>query len=303
MMRSLLLWCSRNRWMNERLPEYAFVRRAVSRFMPGEEAASALDESVRLNDKRIFTVLTLLGENVTAREEAAEVCAHYHSVLGQVEEQGLNSEVSVKLTQLGLDLDPQIAREALSSLVSRAAELGKFVWVDMEGSGYVDTTLQMFEHVRRAHTNVGVCLQAYLYRTREDLARLLPLSPAIRLVKGAYAEPVDRAYPKKKDVDENYMELAVVLLEASVPRAAFATHDAEIIRSVQAAAAERRIESSALEFQMLYGIARAKQEELAHQGHRMGVLISYGSAWFAWYMRRLAERPANLGFLMRSMFR
>ncbi len=306
MLRKFLLWCSTNPWMSERFPRYAFVRRAVARFMPGEGVVAALAEAERLNAIGISAVLTLLGENVTSEEEAAQVASHYQSVLGQVKDRDLAAEVSIKLTQLGLDLGPGVARHNLSSIVARAEALGNFVWIDMEASGYVDATLELYETLRRRHANVGVCLQAYLYRTADDLRRLLPLAPAIRLVKGAYAEPAEIAFPKKKDVDANYMKLALQLLDENSSgggrRIGFATHDYQLIARIQRAAEERGVQRKAYEFQMLYGIARERQEQLAREGYGMRVLISYGSAWFPWYMRRLAERPANLWFVVRSMF-
>ncbi len=306
MMRSLLLWGSRNRWMNERMPRYRVVRSAVSRFMPGEEVDDALDETARLKSSGIGTVLTLLGENVTAEEEASGVRAHYLGVLEAVRERNLDAEVSVKLTQLGLDLDPQIAHDHLEAIAARASELDNFIWVDMEGSSYTDVTLDLFKSACKERSNLGICLQAYMYRTPKDLEQLLPLNRAIRLVKGAYAEPADVAYPKKKDVDEKYFELACRLMQEGGAengvRAAYATHDPIVIRRIQDEAKRRNLEPSASEFQMLFGIARERQTQLARDGYRMRVLISYGSAWFPWYMRRLAERPANLWFVMRSLF-
>jgi proline dehydrogenase len=282
----------------------AFVQRAVQRFMPGETSEAAIEEAVRLSVSRITSLLTLLGENVTGADEAADVARHYRTVLEAIADRGLEAEISVKLTQLGIDIGHGIAAANLESILAVAEERGQFVWIDAEVSAYVDKTLDMYRAVRSRHVNTGVCLQSYLYRTAGDLATLLPLNPSIRLVKGAYAEPPEVAFPRKKDVDRNYRELAKTLLDGvhrGEVRAAFATHDERLIRWVKKGAAQRGIARGDLEFAMLYGIGTAEQEELAAKGYRVEVLISYGTAWFPWYMRRLAERPANLWFVMRKM--
>lgn len=307
MLRQSLLWASRNPWLSRRLPRQPFVRRAVRRFMPGETAEAALEEAERLRNRGMTTLLTRLGENVAAADEAAEVAAHYRDVLARVDERGLDAELSVKLTQLGLDLGPEHALGHVRDFATRAAGRDAIVWIDMEGSDYVDATLDIYRAVRREHDNVGVCLQAYLYRTERDLEELLPLQPAIRLVKGAYAEPKEIAYPRRADVDAAYLRLAGRLLDDAGPggrvRPAFGTHDPEMISGVRAAAEARGLDRSAYEFEMLYGIGREDQARLAAAGYRMRVLISYGSSWFPWYMRRLAERPANLWFLAKNLLR
>lgn len=304
MLRQSLLWASRNPWLSRRLPRYAFMRRAVRRFMPGEDAGAALDEAERLRELGMTSLLTQLGENVETREEAGEVAEHYRGVLERIEARDLDVQLSVKLTQLGLDLGAEVATERVRELVARA---GGVVWIDMEASGYVEVTLDIYRRLREEHENVGICLQAYLYRTERDLDSLLPFHPAIRLVKGAYAEPPDIAYPRKADVDAAYLRLAGRLLEEAGAggraRPAFGTHDPRMIAGVQAAAAAAGLDRSTYEFEMLYGIGREEQRRLAAAGHRMRVLISYGSSWFPWYMRRLAERPANLWFLARSLVR
>ncbi len=300
MLREALLWSSENRFLAERLPRLDFVQRAVRRFMPGETPEDAMRAGAHLGKLGIASVLTLLGESAT--EPAAEVVEHYRRVLEEIHRQSLNMEISVKLTQLGVDAGEEVAASNLESIVSKAEELGLFVWIDIESSGYVDVTLDLYRHVRARYRKTGLCLQSYLYRTKEDLNSLLPLDPAIRLVKGAYAEGPDVAFPDKRDVDRNYFELAEKLLDG-VPqvRAAFATHDARIIRRIKRAARARGLAKSDVEFQMLYGIEASNQKRLAREGYRVEVLISYGSAWFPWYMRRLAERPANLWFVLRKM--
>jgi proline dehydrogenase len=301
MTRALLLWASRNRWMRERFTRAGFVRRAVSRFMPGETAGAALDAAGTFDTRGIGTVLTLLGEDLANQAETAAVVTHYSGLLDTIATRGLHTEISVKLTQLGLALDPGIALANLESIARAADARRALVWVDMEGSAWTQATLDLFRRARAGHSNLGLCLQAYLYRTSDDLDALLTQGAAIRLVKGAYAEPRTLAIPGKAEVDANYLKLAERLLDAS-SRVAFATHDGRLIRQILDAAGRRGRPKGAVEFQMLYGIRRAEQDRLAAEGHRVRVLISYGSAWFAWYMRRLAERPANLWFVAKSTF-
>jgi proline dehydrogenase len=274
--------------------------------MPGEDVEHALEAARRLQENRIGAILTQLGENITDAPEAEQVTNHYLGVKDRVRQLGLDAEISVKLTQLGLDLNTEHCLQNVQKLAARASQLGTFLWIDMEGSAYTDRTLDVFRRVREQHPKVGVCLQSYLYRTVKDLAELLPLGGGIRLVKGAYREPPELAYPRKKDVDENYFRLAQQLLSPQARqtgiRAAFATHDLRLIQRIQRAAEEASLSPSEVEFEFLYGIQRAEQTRLAQGGYRVRVLISYGSQWFPWFIRRLAERPANIVFLVRNMF-
>ena len=304
-MRSVLLACSQSRWLREQAPRHVFMRRAVARFMPGESVEDALAAAAELGKKSIGSVLTHLGENVSDPAEAERVTHHYLEVLERIRAMNLNTELSVKLTQLGLDLDHELCYSNLERIIQHADEKG-VVWIDMEASNCVDVTLEIYRRARRSFPNVGVCLQAYLYRTTRDLESLISMGPAIRLVKGAYREPPDRAFRRKRDVDENYFALCKTLLSpearAAGVRAAFATHDRRLIRRILEFVELNRLEKDSLEFQMLYGIQRAEQERLAREGWRERVLISYGSYWFPWFMRRLAERPANVFFLLRNLF-
>ena len=304
LMRGALLWASRNNWLRERAARYKFVRRSVARFMPGEHVADALAAARTLEDQGLATVLTHLGENVSTASEAESVTQHYMDALQDVRTTGLHSELSVKLTHLGLDLSHQLCQANVEKLI-HAAGPGSIVWIDMESSPYVDATLDLYRTLRRAHANVGVCLQAYLYRTADDLASLLPMGAAIRLVKGAYLEPARVAFPRKEDVDKNYFALAAKLLSQEARsagvRAAIATHDLNLIHRIEKLARSQNLTGSDFQFQMLYGIQRAEQLRLARGGWRPGVLISYGTLWFPWYMRRLAERPANIGFVIRNL--
>ncbi len=258
-LRSVLLAGSENRWLRERATKYRFVRRAVSRFMPGETFEEALEASHALG---VGTVLTQLGENLASLEEAKEVARHYLTVLEKVHESKLDVEISVKPTQLGLDFSPEACFENLRTILERARALGNWVWVDIGGG--------------------------------------------IRLVKGAYREPPEKAFPEKKDVDENYFRLAQRLLSKEARdrgvRAIFGTHDPILIGRIEEHAKSLGLPPGALEFQMLYGIRRQEQLRVVKEGHRFRVLISYGAAWYPWYMRRLAERPANVLFVLRSLW-
>jgi proline dehydrogenase len=303
--RSMLLAASQNQWLRDRATHYRFVRNTVSRFMPGETLEDALLAAQALGNKKIGTVFTHLGENIKDKSEAKQVTEHYREVLGRIHQQGLGAEISVKLTQLGLDLSSDLCFDNLSRIIEHAPE-DCVVWVDMEASSYVDATLDIYRRALQSHSTVGVCLQAYLRRTKEDLAKLVSLRSSIRLVKGAYSEPPEIAFPRKQDVDENYFELAKEMLRAKKEnrrvRAAFGTHDLALIRRISEFAANEGFARRDVEVQMLYGIQRAEQERLANEGNRSIVLVAYGSYWYPWFMRRLAERPANLWFMMRNVF-
>ena len=303
-LRNVLLAASENRWLRERAVKLPFVRRAVSRFMPGETFEEALAASRALG---VGTVLTRLGENLRNAAEAADVARHYREVLDRVRQENLDVEISVKLTQLGLDFSREECEAHLHALAAHAQELGNWVWVDMESTAYTEVTLEAFGRLREAFPNTGLCVQSYLYRTPADVAALIALGAGIRLVKGAYREPPDKAFPKKEDVDENFYRLAECLLSAEARekgvRAIFGTHDPALIRRIEALRGSLGLAPGDVEFQMLYGIGRSEQLRLATAGYRFRVLISYGEAWFPWYMRRLAERPANALFVLKSIFR
>jgi proline dehydrogenase len=305
LMRSMLLAASQNVWLREHAVNYPFVRRSVSRFMPGETLEAALAAAKSLRQKNIGCVFTHLGENVADRSEARQVTEHYLQVLDRIRELGLGAEVSVKLTQLGLDLSPELCAENLEQIIRRENK-DSIVWVDMEASNYVDATLGIYKRALKNHPNAGICLQSYLYRTKKDLADLLPMRPSIRLVKGAYKEPEEIAFPKKVGVDENYFALAQEMLRAKAAgqclRAAFGTHDISLIGRLTRMIQTEGYSNGNLEVQMLYGIQRAEQERLAREGYRSAVLVAYGTYWYPWFVRRLAERPANLWFMIRNVF-
>ena len=227
-------------------------------------------------------------------------------MLDKVAAAGLDAHISIKPTQLGLDLDRGLCERNMDRLVERAEHRNNFVWIDMEGSPYVDPTIELFKRSRAKSARVGIAIQAYLYRTPKDIEALIPLGPAIRIVKGAYLEPPDIAYPKKSDVDEAFYTLCTRLMAADAQQAGtllhIATHDIPLADRLLAYIRQHNVPKSAYEFAMLYGIQRQQQLRLANEGQRLRVLISYGEYWFPWYMRRLAERPANVWFVIRTMF-
>ena len=303
-MRSLLLWCAQNPWLSAHVPRWRFARRAVRRFLPGEEFEDALRAAVEFKAKKIGALFTRLGENVTDLAEASEVVEHYESVFAQTVAAGLDAEISVKPTQLGLDLDAEAAYENLLRLAKVAHKSKSFLWIDMEGSAYTDPTIALYRRLRADHPRTGLALQAYLHRTVDDVVQLLPLKPAIRLVKGAYAEPPDRAYQAKRDVDSNYLALCALMLPAVKRgdlRLVMATHDVDLIARITRFAQALGVERAQLEVAMLYGIRFDQQVRLAAEGYSVKDLIAYGDAWYAWYLRRLAERPANMLFVARQL--
>ena len=302
--RKALLGLSTNAWVRDRATRYGFVKRSVRRFMPGETVQEAIAAARELQPQGITTILTKLGENLTAVEEAEDVTRHYLDVLDMVAASGLDAQVSIKPTQLGLDFDRGLCERNLDRLIARAEARDNIIWIDMESSPYVDRTLDLFRRTRARTSRVGLALQAYLYRTADDLDSLLPLGCAIRIVKGAYLEPPKVAYPNKAAVDENFYQLCMKLLAADAPAGTLvhiATHDVALIDRIMVQIEQRKVPDSRYEFAMLYGIQRAQQLRLAKLGKRVRVLISYGEQWFPWYMRRLAERPANIWFVIKNI--
>jgi proline dehydrogenase len=303
-MRAALLAASQNRWLRERASRYGFVKKSVARFMPGETLEDAIAAARNLRVNNIESVLTHLGENVSDAREAEQVTEHYLQVLDRLRSENLATEISVKLTQLGLDLSLELCERNLRRLFV-TEQPRRTLWIDMEASGYVEPTLKIYRNVLADFSNAGICLQAYLHRTKTDVESLLPLKPSIRLVKGAYSEPPNVALGDKNAIDSQYFQLAQNLLGAQasgdVRRAAFATHDPRLIRKITEFAAGEDFSREHVEVQMLYGIQRTEQERLANGGWRSGVLIAYGNYWYPWFVRRLAERPANLWLLLRNL--
>jgi len=305
-MRTMLLAGSQSVWLRERAMRWGFVKRATKRFMPGERLEDALAAAADLKREGMSTILTRLGENLAALSEADAVVAHYIQAQEQVRASGIDAEMSVKLTQLGLDQSPEACYQNLARIADHVRTLAKSVWIDMEGSAYTDVTLDLYRRIRRERPNVGICVQSYLRRTNQDLDTLLPLGAAIRLVKGAYKEPASIAFASKRDVDESYFQLAARLIGDEARRAGvfagFGTHDGRLIERIARHAASTGVSKDAFEFEMLHGIRREAQARLVAEGYRLRVLISYGEFWFPWYMRRLAERPANVLFVVKNLF-
>ncbi len=306
LMRKALLWASTNPWMRERATRTAFVRRSVVKFMPGETVEDAIKAAQALTPTGINTIFTRLGENITRIEEADEVEAHYKHVIDQVQAAGLDTQISIKPTQLGFDQDPDVCFQKSASLLDHAVAAGNFLWLDMESSKYVDGTIALYKRLRERSPKVGLAIQAYLFRTEKDVEELVQLGAAIRLVKGAYLEPPDIAFPDKADVDANYYKLATRLLQSDADRPGallhVATHDVALQNRLLEVIKAGNVAPGRYEFAMLYGINSARQAELAKSGARIRCLISYGEYWFPWYMRRLAERPANVWFVVKNMF-
>jgi len=304
-MRRVLLAGSTNAWLRERATKAAFVRRAVSAFMPGETVDDALRAGQALKRDGINLILTRLGENITRAEDAEEVTQHYFQVLDKVSASGLDAQISVKPTQLGLDQDPALCRANLERLLERTEQRNNFLWIDMESSPYVDPTIELYRYGRAKSSRIGIAVQAYLFRTGNDVESLIPIGSAVRVVKGAYLEPPDVAFPKKSDVDANFFKICVRLLQPDAIAAGcllhIGTHDIALVDRLKAWIAANAVPASAYEFAMLYGIQRGQQQRLAKEGQRLRVLISYGEYWFPWYMRRLAERPANVWFVVKNL--
>jgi proline dehydrogenase len=302
--RTILLWMARNAWLKERLPRLRFVRRAVRSFMPGEDLASAMAAAQTTRTGGVTAAFTRLGENLTDLSEADAIAAHYLTVLDEIATRKLDAEVSIKLTQLGYDLDVEAAYGHFDTIARRAAQVGTVVWIDMEGSAYVEGTIVFYERARAAHENVGLCLQAYLHRTPADVQRLLPIRPAIRLVKGAYAESATIAYHSKGEVDAAFLGIATTFAPAVRDgRARFmaGTHDVDLIEQIARFGGAIGLEPGRIEIEMLFGIRTDQQRKLAARGFDVRCLIAYGEHWYPWYMRRLAERPANVLFALRQI--
>jgi proline dehydrogenase len=281
------------------------VKRATRTFMPGENVGDALEAGARIAATGRGLILTQLGEAITSDEAAVLVRDHYLLLFDQVQAMGLPAQVSVKPTQLGLDLSFAECERNLQTLGAKAEATGSALWLDMEDSSYVDRTLDLYVALKKNHPSSGIALQAYLHRTPGDLARLMPLKPVIRLVKGAYDEPKSLAFEKKSDTDRAYYDLATQMLEGArtgICSPVFGTHDLALIARIVGQAAASGIGKDKYQIHMLYGIRDSAQRRLVAEGHIVKTLVSYGAAWYRWYMRRLAERPANVLFVVKSLF-
>lgn len=323
MLRSFLIYLSKAAWANRLFTGWGVSRRAASRFVAGETVEDALRVVKALNEKRIHATLDQLGEHTTTAAEANRAADGIIATLDEIQKTDLPANVSIKLTQIGMGLPGEMGnttcRANLLRILERARKYGNFVRIDMEDSPYTDATLALYgEMLEMGFTvgTVGLVVQAYLYRTENDVRNLLEKSTHFRLVKGAYQEPSQLAFPHKADMDANYDRLAAILIDASLahsskasrdgripPLAAIATHDEKRIAFAQKYAAQVGLPQNGLEFQMLYGIRLDLQEALARQGYPVRVYIPFGAHWYPYFMRRLAERPANIWFLVSNLFK
>lgn len=318
MLRAILLYLSSAAWARRMITGWRFARRAAARFVAGDTLEEAIKTVIRLNRDGLFATLDHLGENVTNLQEADRATEDYQRLLQDLSPDGIQANASVKLTQLGLNVDYERCVENVLAIAHRATELATFVRIDMEDTSTVDKTLSIYRATRdEGLTNVGLVIQAYLYRSEADTCAILSEGARIRLVKGAYKEPPDLAFPKKADVDANFDRLSGIILTyaqehgaepvseggRTPPVAAIATHDEARISHARRIAAEIGLPRRAMEFQMLFGIRPDLQRSLQAEGYPVRVYVPYGTEWFPYYMRRLAERPANLWFFLSNMFR
>lgn len=300
--RRLVLSLAGSRWASQAAQRLG-MELGASRFVAGESLDEALAVAADLNRRGVLATLDHLGEGVQEERLARHMGLAYLDLLEGISQCGVQANVSLKLTQMGLALSPRLAADIVRGIVERAAALGNFVRIDMEDSPWTEATLALYRDLRSAGLeNVGVVIQACLYRSARDVADLAAMGANVRVVKGAYREPPTVAYPRKADVDENYRNLAAALLTAGC-YTAVATHDPRLIDWAKAFTAEQGITRDRFEFQMLYGVRMQWQEELAREGFRMRCYVPYGKMWYPYFVRRIAESPSNAGFLLRNLFK
>ncbi len=308
MLRALLLYLSRAKWAQVLIMRFGLARRVALRFVAGETQEAAIEAIGKLNGKGMTATVDILGESVTEPEEACATADQYLGLMEAICENKLDAWVSIKLTALGLDIDTVLCRENIRRILQWAKECGLVVTIDMESSDYTQRTLDLFWTLRQedGFDNVRAVIQSYLYRSEDDIRKMAEDGAGVRLCKGAYKEPSSIAYPKKRDVDAAYVRDMKILLDAAKEGRGYpgiATHDEKIIEAAKAYAAERQISPDRYEFQMLHGVRTAAQEQLVAEGYRMRIYVPYGTYWYPYTMRRLAERPANLWFFVSNLFR
>lgn len=308
--RSLFLWLSRSQWLRRLATRIPIAYRIASRFFAGETVNEALEAVRNLQADGLLTTVDILGEDVEHEEEARRARYDYLQLLDEIERSGVKTDISLKLTQFGLDLGLDFCATNLAQVITRAGELGIHVTIDMEDSSRTEPTLAVWQRLYEDHDHVGPVIQAYLYRSEEDLRAICDAGASIRLCKGAYKEPPKVAFPLKADVDANMVRLMRLVLDQALrapegkkPYLAMATHDEKMIAATKAYADQIGLSRDAFEFQMLYGIRRDLQQQLAAENYRMRVYIPYGTEWYPYYMRRMAERPANVWFVIRAMLK
>lgn len=306
LMRSVLLWASENQTLRDKIPQMKFVRKALKKFMPGETVDEAISAARYFHQDNIPVLFTRLGENLKNISEADEIKNHYLELIDTAAKEKLDIEISLKLTQLGFDLSEEQTFRNFKEIAQKSKKkLKNTVWIDMEGSAYTQRTINFYLKMKKDVDNVGLCIQAYLFETHEDLNRMMHIKPSVRLVKGAYKESPDIALKDKFRVDENYLDLAHKMLKAAKDegiRVVFGTHDLKLIEAIITYAGAIDLGKDKYEFHMLYGIKSKDQIRLAGEGYKVRTLISYGTAWYPWYLRRLAERPANVIFVLKNLF-
>jgi len=318
MLRRFLIYLSQSAWLRRTISRWSLSRRVAARFVAGDTLEAAVQVIKGLNDRGLLATLDHLGEHVSDISEADRALDDYQALIEAIAADGLRAGVSLKLTQLGLEVDQAACIDKLEAVVRRAAERGVFVRIDMEHSSIVDATLACYRALRqRGFDNLGVVIQSYLYRSQADTQAMLALGAPIRLVKGAYDEPPERAYPQKADVDAAFDQLGRLMIDAAVEQpapavsdngrrpafVALGTHDEARIAAARTYAAARGLPPAALEIQLLYGIRAELGDQLAAEGYPVRIYVPYGTEWYAYFMRRLAERPANLWFFLSNLFR
>lgn len=302
MTKSVFLYLSKSERFKNFLTRFKSFNNVTRRFVAGENLTDAVEAIRKLNHQGISASFDHLGESITSEKETQAEVDEYVHVLDSIHETGLDSNVSVKLTQLGLDVSQELCYANTRKIVEAARRYQNFVRIDMEESSKTDATIQVFKRLRAEFDNVGIVIQSYLYRSEKDIEDLLKLNARIRLCKGAYKEPPSVAFPNKSDVDANYVKLTGLLLSSGIYHG-LATHDQNMISSAIQFAKEQGISSDNYEFQMLYGIRRDLQQKLVREGYRMRVYVPYGRYWYPYFMRRLAERPANIWFVLRNVMK
>jgi proline dehydrogenase len=302
--RSALIYLSRQEGLKEFATRFRLFKKLTTRFIAGENIDEAVAAIKDVNARGCTATFDHLNESVSSTGETEAEVREYLDVLARIDESGIDSNVSIKLTQFGLEIDPDLAYRNARRVVEDAVSRGNFVRVDMEGSNVTQSTIDVFKRMRAevGLNDVGIALQSYLYRTMDDARALLKIPARVRICKGAYNEPPEVAYPDKKDVDDNYVRVMQLLLSSGLYHG-IATHDPKMIDATVDFAQREGIAKDAFEFQMLYGIRRDLQAQLARDGYRMRVYVPYGKHWYPYFMRRLAERPANIWFVMKNMFK
>jgi proline dehydrogenase len=300
--KSVLLYLSNSEGFKGFLTRFKSFNNVTRRFVAGEDLRDAVEAIRQLNGKKITASFDHLGESITKEEEALQEVAEYTRVLDEISRNALASNVSVKLTQLGLDIDPEFCYRNTRAIIEAAARHQNFVRIDMEDSTKTESTMTIFKRLRQEFENVGIVIQSYLYRSEKDVEDLIQLGARVRLCKGAYKEPPSVAFPEKADVDANYVKLMKMLLSSGIYHA-IATHDENMIAATRRFASENQIGADKFEFQMLYGVRRDLQVKLVAEGYRMRVYVPYGRYWYPYFMRRLAERPANVWFVLKNIMK